>query len=163
MRLFTTATLVVLAAALWTVTPVDAGQSVPAATGGWTNNLGQNFVLNSKVDSDGVASGTFKSWLGDTRVEGEILCISVVGDKAYMSGVMTRFDPDPSLAEDGFGFMFRVTDDGEGAGATDSHTGVFFFFPDAGLPPCDNPGLQAVIDAAGPERTVTAGNIQVRD
>ena len=66
-------------------------------------------------------------------------CLSVVGNQATITGVITRntWTSDPSLDFTGNNFWFRVVDNGEGKKATGPDQMTFFFFDDV-PPPCTN-------------------------
>jgi len=142
-----------------TAAPV-ASAAGPAATGGWTNSIGQTISLNAVVLGNGAVNGKLLAGMpGMPRIlRGDVDCVFVEGNYAYVSGVVTHFLFDPSVV--GSSFLVRVIDHADG----DSHSPFFFFdelVPDLCLDPDVRDELEEFTADNGLERFVTHGNIVV--
>lgn len=120
-----------LATCLALLEAVSAVATGPAAgnksvTGTWISQWPywqQVHELNAIEHRDGTVTGTFSFRIlpYTEGVSGNVDCLEVIGNQAYVSGIITA----PSIWA-GYPFMVRVTDNGEGAGAPrDSMTNVW--------------------------------------
>ena len=143
------------------VLPVRAaGTTVIASTtgSGQTIVAGElrTFSFAARMDADGVATGMAQV---DNRAVNEMFqlrvdCISVVGNIAIVSGVITRHTDIHAIGLTG---IFAAQDSGEGwAAPPDLVTQVFFFRP--GVVSCADLGPA---DAAPFLVPIDAGNVQV--
>ena len=135
-----------------------AGQSGPSASGHTNLTIEgglQTFSFNARQKKDGTVTGTLqvKSRGQNTTVHGNIDCLTVSGNQAFLNGVVTKANADNpfNIAPDDR-LYFGVEDNGEGAGApADAWTDVFVFGSDA---TCLDPGLALIANEGG--------NIQVK-
>jgi len=122
----------------------------------------RNFAFTARTNAAGVTTGETE---GKSRVpnghrwHGTIDCLSVVGNVATMSGVVTNVDP----ADDAPGFFvvgnhirFQVVDNGEGKNAPpDTISLTQFAYTGAAALPCAG-------DVNLPQIPIEGGNVQVR-
>lgn len=131
---------------------------VESFDGGW-----RTWSFTARAQSDGTVGGRFEVHNRsrpdvDNRkhfLAGPITCLSVVGNRAWIGGVVDQ----ASGAVKGYRIRFSVIDNGEGRGVIDQITGMSprnpDEFPDADLDFCrEMPAWEL--------RDVEAGNIQVR-
>jgi hypothetical protein len=152
------AALVSLATAvLLLATPAPAAAQGLATGSGHTLVDGRlrTFSFTGREEPDGAVRGTA---VIDNRAVGEtfqvdIDCMVVAGDIAVMSGVVSRHTDERAVGLTG---IFGVLDAGEGSGATDAASQVFFFRP--GTVTCRDIDPAGSIDLAVP---IVAGNVQV--
>jgi hypothetical protein len=118
----------------------------------------RTFSFHAKADEDGSnASGSFQSQSRqndpDNYIKGDIVCVAVVGNQAWMVGVVTSSTA--PTAPVGTFTRFRVIDNGEGSGSPPdqiSLLNVGFLVPP---PYCFNkPDAPALFD-------IEAGNVQI--
>jgi hypothetical protein len=140
---------------------VALAQVVASATGSGQFHVSgslRTFTFNANTDSSGVTTGQTQGNNRSAGVKwhGILDCLSVVGNVATMSGVVTDITPglgDPFLV--GNFIVFQVIDNGEGSNAPPDLISLTFFFP-AGSP---NPGCTGFgIFATIP---IEQGNVQV--
>jgi hypothetical protein len=117
----------------------------------------RTFTFHARVRLDGSTDGSFQVQTRQTDPEntllGEILCVAVVGNQAWMVGMVTTSDS-PTAAPGTF-TRFRVVDNGEGTEGPPDQVSLM----EVGLltppPYCINrPAAPALFD-------VEAGNVQI--
>jgi hypothetical protein len=131
----------------------------PLATGsGHTIVDGQlrTFSFTARQEPDGVVSGTadINNRAIDEMFQIDVDCLVVAGNVAVMSGVVSRHTDEHAVGLTG---IFGVLDAGEGSGATDAASQVFFFRP--GTVTCQDVDPAGSVELAVP---IVAGNVQVR-
>lgn len=111
--------------------------------------LKRTFAFNAKRHGDGTVSGEFQVTINGRRsVHGEILCLRIVGNEAWVGG----------RNPDGTEIGFRVVDNGDGGAAAPDEVSFHYFDP-------FGPGFSEWACASGgelPVQPIDAGNIQVR-
>lgn len=117
----------------------------------------QTFAFHARELKDGTVKGSYevRAHAFDIRLHGNIDCLSISGNSAIMSGVVTHsnFPPFPV----GIDAWFRVVDNGEGANApADEWTDLFVFSTNDCTSPEPFDGFPA------PLIPIEAGNIQVK-
>ena len=114
----------------------------------------RTFSFHARTREDGTTTGSFEvhNRATDSRAHGEIDCLRIVGNIAYMSGVNTK-STDPRLP--GRPFFFSVQDNGEGRNAPPDRISFHLTF----LPP--GPSFACNTAFANPDHPVE-GNIQVK-
>ena len=125
---------------------VSGGGTVQAASGL------SKYQFRASVDGAGVVKGSFELHFTsvDANVHGDVKCLIVVGNRALLSGVVTRSDNDERPV--GFVFHWQAIDNGEGAKAAPDQITPFFNVAD---PTVCNYADQSGIDW-------TNGNVQIR-
>jgi len=141
---------------------VALAQVVASATGSGQIHVSgdlRTFTFNAQTDSSGTTTGQTQaiSRAGGIKWHGTLNCLSVVGNVATMSGVVTDISPaTPPFFVVGSPILFQVIDNGEGSNPPPDLISLTFFF---GTPPgttCTAPGLG--VFATIP---VEHGNVQV--
>lgn len=134
-------------------------------SGAWTGPEAEHVAVTAVDLGNGLTHGQLQGVVGPGLGlgRGQITCMSISGNKAYLSGVITRFDPNPAAV--GAGFIVRLTDDGVGPGSADSLTLIFFT---KSVLDCHDPQVQQMLEAlqiatAGGDRFIVSGNITVRE
>ena len=141
------------------ISAAQGGNSGPSASGHINFTVGgglQTFSFHAREKKDGTVQGSFqvKSRGQATTVHGSIDCLTVVGNEAFLNGVVSKINEDSpliGLLPVGSRVYFGVQDNGEGAGATDAWTDLFPAFAFAGCPDFDFPFLPS-----------EGGNVQVK-
>ena len=118
------------------------------------------FTVEAAKYTDGRVMGTYNLEMAGpetpSRVKGDITCLVVVGNSAYIGGDVDRFDanPFPTVPE---GMAVEIIDNGEGAGAAPDLLSLagFFATQQEALDYCAAP-------APGPVFATEQGNFQVR-
>ncbi len=159
-RFLTLASLVAVLAVL-ALAPVAQAQVVESATGAGHITLGsalRTFSFNAVERADGSVMGKihFNNRANRQVLHGEVECLSVVGNTAYLSGVITKSRIPGRV---GLTFATAVQDNGEGQDAPpDMSTlvvqGVF------AVPAEEVCELQSLF--AQPLLPIESGNVQVR-
>ena len=114
----------------------------------------RTFSFHARTHEDGTTTGSFEvhNRATDARAHGDIDCLRIVGNRAYMSGMNTK-STDPRVH--GRPFFFSVQDNGEGKNAPPDRISFHLTF----LPP--GPSFACNVPFAEPEHPVQ-GNIQVK-
>lgn len=144
------------------------GDSGPAASGQGSLIYGQAnrriFTFHAITDADGIVkgSGVLRKVSSDPggreKIHFDIDCLTVDGNAALMSGIITRADPiitnpaDP--VEVGEFIQFKVVDNGEGSNADPDL--MSYFNHGFEVPPCDQEDVSYSLFE------INAGNIQVK-
>ena len=138
-----------------------SGPVVQSATGaGHFTVAGElrTFSFNALKYADGTVQGQYElfSRSAATRIHGDVVCLSVVGNHAWVGGIQDHSIDDvafPPGGENGF----QTVDNGEGATDPTDQLSLMFINGPAGF-------AQAYCDAqvdAPPLNTIEGGNIQV--
>ncbi len=150
----------IVAVAAGTAHTRAAGKGIVAqASGAGHITIGgdlRTFSFTAQRDSDNNSRGQAElhNRSTDSSIHMKLNCLSVSGNVATMSGVVTGSNVTGAPFGEGNPVWFRVVDNGEGADAPpDLISLVFFFFGPPGLP-CTSPLANATIPIEG-------GNIQV--
>lgn len=145
--------------------PPDRGAKgvVQSATGsGHLTTAGElrTFTFSGLKRADGTVTGEFEffSRSGNLRVHGDVICLQVVANRAWMGGRI-RHSSDPTRARAGTASFWRVADNGEGGGAPPDQTSLMF----VNQPPGSAEFYCGAMPPAPPLIPVQMGNIQVRD
>jgi hypothetical protein len=149
------------AAFLFTVgSGVALAQVVASATGSGQIHISgdlRTFTFNAQTDSSGVTSGQTQAFSRSSGIKwhGTLDCLSVVGNVATMSGVVTDISPvTPPFFVVGSHIVFQVIDNGEGSNPPPDLISLTFFFGTGTNPGCTGFGVFATIP-------VEHGNVQV--
>jgi hypothetical protein len=138
-----------------------SGPVVQSATGAGHFTVGgelRTFSFTALKYADGTVEGEYelKSRLTGARIHGDVTCLSVVGNLAWIGGRQENAsDGFPPGLENGF----RVADNGEGANDPPDQMSLMFVNAPPGF-------AQAYCNArppAPPLNPIESGNIQVRD
>ena len=145
---------------LATVMPAAvAGEAGPSAQGNaiFLTEAGDKITnaYNVRMFPDGSVRGQFETHrAGFYRLHAELDCLRIVGNAAFMSGVITHTDvPDEPHRQVGDPVMLWVEDNGEGATA-DPDRVSFLMLGDWGG--CEEDPFIMIV------RPVVAGNVQVK-
>jgi hypothetical protein len=138
---------------------VAAAQVVASATGSGQIHVSgdlRTFTFNAVTDSSGVTRGQTEAFsrAANRRWHGTIDCLSITGNVATMSGVVTDISPEtPPFFVVGSHIVFQVIDNGEGSNPPPDLISLTFFngTTDTG---CTGLGIFATIP-------VEHGNVQV--
>jgi hypothetical protein len=108
----------------------------------------------------GTVTGEFEffSRSGNLRVHGDVICLQIVGNRAWMGGRI-RHSSDPTRARAGTESFWRLADNGEGRGAPPDQTSLMFVNQPSGSAEL----YCRAMPPAPPLIQVQMGNIQVRD
>lgn len=103
---------------------------VHRASGGGTvdTDFGRSdYAWHASIDGAGNVSGQFELHFTstDANIHGDVTCLVVDGNRAWLGGVVTRTS-DPSLVADGQNFVWRAVDNGEGANAAPDQVSSYF-------------------------------------
>jgi hypothetical protein len=139
-----------------------SGPVVQSATGAGHFTVGgelRTFSFTALKYADGTVQGEYEllSRLTGTRIHGDVTCLSVVGNQAWIGGVQEHSN-NPAILPGGEN-GFRVADNGEGANDPPDQMSLMFVNGAPGF-------AQAYCNArppAPPLNPIEAGNIQVRD
>jgi hypothetical protein len=139
--------------------PKAAGNTASATGSGQVTINGdlRNFTFNARTDSSGVTTGETEAFNRDDgfRWHGTLNCLSVTGNRATMSGVVTDISPSSPPFDVGSPILFQVIDNGEGSNGTPDRISLTFFYG-AGNP---SPGCKGFSDFTS--LNVERGNVQV--
>ena len=144
----------ILLVSLATTSSFVAPPPGPSTNGQGTFAVGDNtrhfsFHASMKPNGDVKGSGVLTYIGGVQKIMFDITCMMVSGNRAYMSGVVTKW---PSAPEnEGLPCYFAVEDNGEGANATPDQM-TLLYFADV---PC--------VDQQVPMIPITGGNVQVKN
>jgi hypothetical protein len=118
----------------------------------------RTFSFTAVTKSDGTVTGEveLKSRASGTVIHATINCLTVVGNHAYIGGVVTK-STDPEFDFVGKPCVFAVIDNGEGAGSPPDELSLFTTFVNP--PPEDCNGDTVHNRTMHP---IEAGNIQVK-
>jgi hypothetical protein len=148
----------ILLVALFAATAFKSASNRPSANGQGTLTIEGDqsrhfsFHANTMPDESVQGSGVLTYTGGVLKITFDITCLTVVGNEARMSGIVTRDDENPEFV--GTYCRFRVVDNGEGAnGGGDNISRLNIGFPAA--VPCNNVPLALF--------TIEGGNIQVKN
>jgi hypothetical protein len=115
--------------------------------------------INARKSTDGTVSGKFflkQQWGDENTFEADVVCFTIVGNKAFVGGVLTAVNGVPY---DGY-FSLRtvMVDNGEGANAAPDQSSQAFSFQQEGQPQlfCDNASLVL------PMHDLVRGNLTIR-
>jgi hypothetical protein len=139
---------------------VARAQVVASATGSGQIHISgelRTFTFNAKTDSSGVTTGQTEAFnrSSGTKWHGTIDCLSIVGNVATMSGVVTDVSPaNPPFFVVGSHILFQVIDNGEGSNPPPDLISLTFFYGTGTNPGCTGFGVFATIP-------VEHGNVQV--
>jgi len=136
----------------------------PVTTGGSANGQGTlslpgditrhfAFHANSMPNGSVKGNGELTYTAGGAKIKFDINCLSISGNTATMSGVITSF-PDLPTAE-GANCWFRVEDNGEGSNATADRITLLVAYTNGGGATCYQNAGAALI-------AIDGGNIQVK-
>ncbi len=77
------------------------------------------FTFNARKKADGSVSGVYHLNIQATglKVKGSIECFTIEGNVAYLAGLVDRSNSEAAALNPPSGFMFKVTDNGQGANA----------------------------------------------
>ncbi len=122
-----------------------------SATGDYIRSNGSHMIINAIKHKNGTTTGAM--WFQSTS--GQIIIVAVngltvSGNTAYIRGIVTYANPNPSLV--GFTSFHKVVDNGEG---TNEPTDTASFFNDYAVPPADPTAALAL------NFPIREGNIQV--
>ena len=137
------------------------GRVVQSATGAGHFTIGgelRTFAFTAQKHADGSVTGQYQliNRASDARVHGEVTCLSVVGNRAWIGGVQKNGSEGfPEGLENGF----RVVDNGEGANDPPDQLSLMF----VNAPPGFAQAYCNARPAAPPLFPIEGGNIQVRD
>ena len=95
------------------------------------NNALEKYTQSAIRHADGTFSGEFelKSEQGTgLRIHGDVVCFKVIGNTAYLAGVIDQSD-DPEGAPVGSYVLWSVVDNGEGANSPPDLTSDFYVLP----------------------------------
>jgi hypothetical protein len=115
--------------------------------------------INAQKSADGTVKGKFflkQRWGDQNTYEADVVCFTIVGNRAYVGGVLTRVNGEPF---DGyFSYRLVMVDNGEGANAAPDQSSQALSFQQAGQPQafCNNASL------ALPMHDLVRGNLTIR-
>jgi hypothetical protein len=148
----------ILMVALFAATAFKPASNRPSANGQGTLTIEGDqsrhfaFHVNTMPDGSVQGSGELTYTGGVLKIMFDITCLTVTGNTANMSGVVTRDDENPEFV--GTYCRFRVVDNGEGANSVEdkiSRLNIGFLQP----VPCTTVNLALF--------PIEGGNIQVKD
>jgi hypothetical protein len=148
----------ILMLALFATTAFKPMTKGPSANGQGTLTVGEDqsrhfaFHVNTMPDGSVQGSGELTYTGGVLKIKFDITCLSISGNMASMSGVVTSHDTNPELV--GSGCRFRVVDNGEGANASADQMSLLQIGLPVGIP------CVTVPIALNP---IEGGNIQVKN
>jgi hypothetical protein len=155
----TLATLALLATALL-ISAARASAAAPALAAGSGHTIVdgelRTFSFTAHQEPDGSVRGAAQihNRAIDEMFQIDVDCLVAAGKIAVMSGVISRHTDEHAVGLTG---IFGVLDAGEGSGAADAASQVFFFRP--GTVTCRDVDPAGSVDLGVP---IVAGNVQVR-
>lgn len=119
----------------------------------------RRLVIHARKETDGTVSGQFKirqEWNGGQDLEADIMCFTIVGNKAYVGGVLKAVDGVPYNGH--LALRLVMVDNGEGSKdapdqSSQAAAAIETFQPQAF---CNNASLVL------PMHNLVRGNLQVR-
>ena len=130
-----------------------ASKGVVSARGHGDTFGQKSFVYSfSAIDNAGGVNGQVE-WNGVWNFHMDVTCLSVVGNRATISGVLTKGDTFPFL--EGFAVQFTVIDNGEPGTDAPDRVANTLFYNGSGAIPCEFLGSNGFI-------TLRRGNFQVK-
>ena len=148
---FSVAAITIAALLLTVGSGVALAQVVALATGSGhihVNSELRTFTFNASTDTSGVTTGQTQAFNRSTgsKWHGSLDCLSVVGNVATMSGVVTDISPStPPFFVVGSHIQFQVIDNGQGQNAPPDLISLTFFFGTGFNPGCTGTGTFATI------------------
>lgn len=143
---------------LFAVTAFNILPPRPSANGQGTLTVGSetrhfSFHANTMPNGTVKGSGVLNYTAGGRQTKFDITCMTVTGNSAVLSGVITSSSPDANLV--GTGCLFQIVDNGEGSNATPDQMSLMFVGYTGGAPACTG-GAPAL-------NPIEGGNIQVKN
>ena len=141
------------------VTTIDNTQtkaSGTSANGQGTLTLGEtsrHFSFHARENSDGSVhgSGVLTYTAGELKIHFDLDCLSVSGNTAIMSGIITKYPQFPD--REGWECWFKVEDNGEGSNADPDQMTLLLTSPDT---------EDCMVDLGLTLNPIEGGNIQVK-
>jgi hypothetical protein len=115
--------------------------------------------INARKSADGTVSGKFylkQEWGDKNTYEADVVCFTIVGNRAYVGGVLTAVNGVP--IEDYASLRVVMVDNGEGANAAPDQSSQAFSLQQPGQPQlfCNNASLVL------PMYDLVRGNLTIR-
>ena len=115
--------------------------------------------IHARKSTDGTVSGRFvlrQEWGDENTYEADVVCFTVVGNRAFVGGVLTAVNGVPY--DDYFSLRVVMVDNGEGANAAPDQSSQAFSFQQEGQPQlfCNNASLVL------PMFDLVRGNLAIR-
>lgn len=115
--------------------------------------------INARKSADGTVSGKFflkQRWGDDNTYEADVVCFTIVGNRAYVGGVLTKVNGVPY--DEYASFRVVMVDNGEGADAAPDQSSQALSLQQPGQPQlfCNNASLVL------PMYDVIRGNLTIR-
>jgi hypothetical protein len=115
--------------------------------------------IHARKSADGTVSGRFylkQEWGNRDTYEADVVCFTIVGNRAYVGGVLTRVNGVPFL--DYLSLRVVMVDNGEGANAAPDQSSQAFSVQQPGQPQlfCNNAALVL------PMHELIRGNLTIR-
>lgn len=115
--------------------------------------------INARKTADGTVSGKFylkQRWGDENTYEADVVCFTIVGNRAYVGGVLTRVNGEPYDGH--FSYRVVMVDNGEGADAAPDQSSQALSFQQPGQPQlfCNNASLVL------PMHDLIRGNLTIR-
>jgi hypothetical protein len=115
--------------------------------------------IHARKSADGTVSGGFylkQEWGDQNTYEADVVCFTIVGNRAYVGGVLTSVNGVPF--EDYVSFRVVMVDNGEGANAAPDQSSQAFSVQQPGQPQlfCNNASLIL------PMHDLVRGNLTIR-
>jgi len=112
-----------------------------------------SFHANTMPDGSVKGSGVLTYTGGELKIKFDINCMTVTGNQAILSGIITSHDETPALV--GTGCWFKIVDNGEGANSAGDQMTLLSVGLAPGFP-CN------LTIGNNPLRPIEGGNIQVK-
>ncbi|WP_420126273.1 hypothetical protein [Longimicrobium sp.] len=151
-------------------TPAEMRVSAASASNGVVQSINGNadiqapeglrrMEIHARKSADGTVSGRFflkQRWGDEDTYEADVVCFTIVGNRAYVGGVLTKVNGVPY--EEYASFRLVMVDNGEGASAAPDQSSQAFSFQQPGQPQlfCSNASLVL------PMYDLVRGNLQIR-
>jgi hypothetical protein len=115
--------------------------------------------IHARKSTDGTVSGRFvlrQQWGDENTYEADVVCFTIVGNRAFVGGVLTKVNGVPY--DDYFSFRVVMVDNGEGANAAPDQSSQVLALQQEGQPQlfCDNASLVL------PMHDLVRGNLVIR-
>lgn len=119
----------------------------------------RRMVIHARKSTDGTVSGKYiirQEWEDGNTLEADIVCFTIVGNRAYVGAVLTAVNGVPY--EDYYSLRVVMVDNGEGANAAPDQSSQAFAFQQEGQPQlfCNNASLVL------PLHDLVRGNLAIR-